>query len=490
MDLPSPRKNAEPGSVERKKAAAALLPAFEPLSSSPALPKVLKRSRDVFEGKESLPTPVPTSSTHILSSSPPSKSLARALFRNTERTPLSTLPIVRVKGDGTATKLGRSSQACDYQLSANRLISRVHVEVTHLRASSRLGRERLEIFCVGWNGVKVHCQSKVYELRRGATFSSDIREAEVMLDIHDSRVILEWPEKPSLGLVSGDEDEVETSPVKKLKPMRRHSTPPSPSPIQNRKSKPAIPVSPSPFTQTLPSSPPIMTPPDPPAVDIYEDPVSSESGKSGEPSNHFTDAEHESVESQSSDPNSTQNFSDNDEENDPIIHSFGPFGANLLPRMAAVNAGSSPVRPTATKPNRLVQSEPLQPISSPLQTQSKHADVDVQSHVINQLAFSRLSSLPLSTILSHLPLAAQSMSLSELKDIINATPCIGEVARSGKDAAGKTLENEFYYVPDADDDEYRKQAVVNDLRKPGLRACRRQHKVCSARNSQMCTDEI
>lgn len=489
MDLPPPRKVAEPESVGRKKSAAALLPAFEPLSSSPALPKALKRSRDVFEGKESLPTPLPTSSTHILSSSPPSRSLARALFRGTERTPLSTLPIVRVKDDGTATKLGRSSQACDYQLSANRLISRVHVEVTHVRASSRLSRERMEIFCVGWNGVKVHCQSKVYELRRGATFSSDMRDAEIMLDIHDSRVILEWPEKPSLGPVSGDEDELEASPIKKLKPMRRHSTPPSPSPIQSRKFKPAIPVSPSPFAQALPSSPPIMTPAEPPPVDIYEDPVSSESEKSGEPTNS-SDAERQSIDSQSSDPNSTQNFSDNDEENDPIIHSFGPFGANLLPRMAAVNAGSSPIRAPATKPNRMVQSEPLQPISSPARAQPKHADFDVQSHVINQLAFSRLSSLPLSTILSHLPHDAQTVSMSDLKEIISSTPCIGEVARQGKDAAGKALENEFYYIPDRDDDEHRKQAVVNDLRKPGLRACRRQHKVCPLQYSKIYANVV
>ena len=481
MDLLSPRKGAEYSSTShgKKKSTAALLPAFEPLSSSPGLPKLLKRTRDVFEGKESLPTPVPTSSTHILTSSPPSKSIARNLFKTTERIPLGALPVVRVKDDNTSTKLGRSSQACDYQLSANRLISRVHVEVTYIPSTSRLDRERLEIFCVGWNGVKVHCQSKVYELRRGATFSSDIREAEIMLDIHDSRVTLEWPQKPSLGIVSCDEDDFENSPAKKLKPMRRHSTPPSPSPIQNRKIHLSIPISPSPATQVLPSSPPLMTPPELPLVDIFEDPEPIENATKDAQAT----AEHEIIETQrsfqtqSSDLSSSQNFSDNDEENDPIIHSFGPFGANLLPRMAAVNAGSSPIRSTTTRSVRLTHSEPLKPISSPLQVKSQYGDLDVQGHVINQLAFSRLSSLPLSTIWSHLPHGAQAISLIELRQIISSTACIGEVARQGKDAAGKALENEFYYVPDADDDTTRKEAVVNDLRKPGLRACRRQHKV-------------
>jgi len=487
MALPAPRQDAEPASAARKKSAASLLPAFEPLSSSPVLPKNLKRSRDTFEGKESLPTPVPTSSTHILTSSPSKDSIARTLFKTTERIPLGSLPTLRVKGDGTSTKLGRSSQTCDYQLSANRLISRVHVEVTYLPSVGCLDREKLQIMCVGWNGVKVHCQSKVFELRRGAIFSSDMRDAEIMLDIHNSRVILEWPEKPHLGPVSSDEEDLASSPPKKLKPMRRHSTPPSPSPIHNRNMRSILPMSPTPSSQALlPSSPPIPTRAEPPPVEIFEDPEAVETEgvkQTDKDGTHSTTRKskpaEQSFETQSSDLSSSQNFSDNDEENDPIILSFGPSGANLLPRMAAVNAGTSPVRSSPIKPPRLPHSEPLKPISSPSQPKSRLVDFDVQSHVINQLAFSRLSSLPLSTILSHLPHDAQSISLFDLKELIHATPCIGEVAREGKDAAGKALENEFYYIPDADDDVHRKQAVVNDLRKPGLRACRKQHKVSS-----------
>lgn len=477
MDTPGPRRGTESGTSTRKKSAASLLPAFEPQSSSPALPKSLKRSRSAFEERQPLPTPLPTSSTLIPSSSPTRRNVARNLFKRVERKPLNTVPSVVVKNDGTSTKLGRSSQSCDHQLSANRLISRVHVEVTYVPEAGRLTRERLEIACVGWNGVKIHCQSKVYELKRGAVFSSDIREAEILLDVHDSRVILQWPEKPHLGAHSSDEEDLGSSPTKRSR-SRRHSTPPSPSPAHTRQHKILPPSSPSPASHiALPSSPPLSAFPDGPAVEIFVDPETAESADN-------VDSEATTKKLNSSQPNfsdpAVRDFSDNDEENDPIIPSFGPYGANLLPRMAAVQAGSSPIRASIFKTPRLPHSEPVKVASSPIKQHvgKLDVDVDVQRHIVNQLAYSRLSSLPLSTIMGQLPAEKHDMTAAELKAIIRETACIGEITREGKDAAGKALENEFYYIPDQDDDLNRKQAVVDDLRKPGMRACRKQHKVC------------
>lgn len=110
----------------------------------------------------------------------------------------------------------------------------------------------------------------------------------------------------------------------------------------------------------------------------------------------------------------------------------------------------------------------------------------VRNHAVNQLAFSRLSSTPFSTILNNLPPSfwrSNSHNISgpvrtEIRHILESTKCIGKVAREGKDAAGKPLESEYYYIPDFDDDEMRRETVVNNLRKPGLRNCRKQHKVC------------
>jgi hypothetical protein len=102
----------------------------------------------------------------------------------------------------------------------------------------------------------------------------------------------------------------------------------------------------------------------------------------------------------------------------------------------------------------------------------------ITNHVINQLAYSRLSSTPLSTILHNLPSdAKEGLTTASLRVAIESTACIGFITREGKDAAGKALESQYYYVPEFDTDEQRRAAVVDGLRKPSLRACRKQHKV-------------
>jgi regulator of nonsense transcripts 2 len=119
----------------------------------------------------------------------------------------------------------------------------------------------------------------------------------------------------------------------------------------------------------------------------------------------------------------------------------------------------------------------------------------VQNHAVNQLAFSRLSSTPFSTILDNLPSSLwkadnhsrHGPSREEIRAILDSTKCIGKVAREGKDAAGKPLEAEYYYIPDFDDDVMRREAVVTDLRKPGLRNCRKQHKVCLSHSELVIT---
>ncbi|OCT47959.1 putative transcription factor Tos4 [Cladophialophora carrionii] len=475
---------ASPPSVS-KRPTTSLLPAFEPLSSSPALPRPLKRTRDTLDDHATYPTPVPTSSTAILSSSPARAvksrpSLPRTSSTLAERTPLGAVPSIQLTADGKVTRMGRSSASCDYQFSSNRLISRVHVEACYKPAGSRLERDRVEITCSGWNGIKIHCKGQVYDVKKGETFSTDVRNSEIMIDVHDSRVVVEWPPKPQLGAFSSEDEEEEDSPSKRQRVMLRHSTPPSPSPMQARK-RLSSPISPSPAVQAvMPSSPPLP----PAAVEIYEDPEPAEQRSetiSAAEVSQSTQAlsqksEHSEV-SQNQASLSTDDFSDNDEENDPIIHSFGLFGANLLPRMASISAGDSPDPSLCLNSARSSHTEPSPTDDFSSSAKKAGSEIDVQSHIINQLAFSRLSSTPLSTILSHLPHEAGALSINEIRQLVKDTACIGEVRREGKDAAGKPLESEFYYIPDEDEDMQRKAAVVNDLRKPGLRACRKQHKV-------------
>ena len=473
-------ERSPPESSALKKRTASLLPAFELHSSSPSLPNPLKRTRDALEESSKYPTPIPTSSTAIYSSSPPANlpSTRPGLQRSAStRGPLQSVPIVQLPEDGKSILMGRSSLSSDVQLSANRLISRVHVHATY-RAGLAVGeKDRVEIFCSGHNGVKVHCLGRVYEVLKGKTFSSDVRGIDIMVDVHDARVSLRWPEKTKSGVLSSS-DEEESPSMKRQRSLKRHSTPPSPAQPRRRL---ASPISPSPAVRAvqIPSSPvrlPNSLDSDP--VVVYED-IASPRKENVDPlaTSQSTQAISQKTVSTTqlteSSVNESHEYSDHDEENDPIIHSFGPFGANLLPRMASFTTRDSS---RTVSPGKKSFTKPLLPSMSPSQGVGS-AYFDIRGHVINQLAFCRLSSTPLSTILSHLPEEAGDVGKNGLQEIIDTTGCIGEVRRAGKDAAGHALESEYYYIADHDSDEGRRTAVVNDLQKPGLRACRKQHKV-------------
>jgi hypothetical protein len=219
-------------------------------------------------------------------------------------------------------------------------------------------------------------------------------------------------------------------------------------------------------------------------VKVYEDAPSPESSEhdttkgNSQVSTQAATSFLAALESQSSDLSEPEE--DPDEENDPIVHSFGPFGANISSRMASFTTVASPeVHPVQ---------RPVSPNSRSSSESTNPADpVPIVNHVVNQLAFSRLSSTPLSVILNHLPADLKGGSPThpenkglikeDLRKLLNAAPCIGEIHREGKDAAGKPLESEYYYIPDEDTDGERRAAVVDGLRKPSLRNCRKQHKV-------------
>ncbi|KAI9805051.1 MAG: hypothetical protein M1825_000885 [Sarcosagium campestre] len=491
----------------KRPAPAPLLPAFEPFSS-PSLPRPNKRfARAPAVGSEAdalkYPTPVPTSATGILSSSPPNASQPRSGVQRvfsglSERAPLSAVPSITLSQDGEPILMGRSSNSSHYQLSANRLISRVHVRVAFIPSSSPLVPNKVEVICMGWNGVKVHCQGRAWELRKGDTFTSET-EHDIILDVQDARVLVTWPQLDQKRSTSYHSDSTWDEDINTQKGAAQgmiHVT--ESSPLARGAFLPESPVSPSPAGRTDP--PPATASllseaaAESDAVLVYEDHSSSDDNedhldpvvKSQPVSNASQPLEATSDVVQSSPLSDVDEFSDHNEENDPIIHSFGPQGDNLLPRMASVTTGDSETPAQRRLPIKDMGS--AQPRSASESTNDPDPTV-LANHIINQLAFSRLSSTPLSTILNHLPAELrgdspsnsenQPLSKDDLKRVIEATQSIGEVSREGKDAAGKMLESEYYYIPDLDDDEKRREAVVEGLRKPGLRACRKQHKVCA-----------
>ncbi len=210
-------------------------------------------------------------------------------------------------------------------------------------------------------------------------------------------------------------------------------------------------------------------------MDIYED-ASADEQDLPEPVSgvDVSFAETEIANTFSSDLSDLDDENDPDEENDPVVISFGPFGANLSNRLAAIAAGSPKQSP------RIGSSRTTAKASAELE-EPLHPNLDVEAitnHVVNQLAFSRLASNPLTAIMNNLPVEEKKdLAKSALRQIIEGTRCVGVITRQGKDAAGKPLESEYYYIPEHDMDESRRVAVTDGLRKPSLRACRKQHKV-------------
>ncbi|KAJ0168244.1 Protein PLM2 [Colletotrichum tanaceti] len=512
MDSSPQSKSLEPTLplAGTKRSAPSLLPPFEPLSSSPGFPRPSKRQArpGSVGGKNAYmkyPTPIPTSSTGILSSSPPRVhqrpgGLPRALSSASERTPLGALASIELNDNGETLLMGRSSNSSHYQLSANRLVSRIHVQARYVPAASALEPNKIEIICNGWNGLKLHCQGRTWELLKGDSFTSETEGSEIMLDVQDARVMIQWPKRDRHDrLASPDESAWGDSPPRSA--ARAAADLLQSSPLRHA-SRIESPESPTPVHLSSSQRLQALLPTDDGEVHIYEDSIADEPelpkladsgtiiGRS------FATEATNSFSSELSEP---EDENDPDEENDPVVHSFGPFGADISNRLASITT-ASPKLPSFKRPglstihDEANASNASSPISAPPKSPEDEAEEEepkeveppyenpaVRNHVVNQLAFSRLSSNPLSTIMNNLPSEEKrGLAKDQLRTLIEATACIGIIRRQGKDAAGKPLESEYYYVPEADDDDQRRLAVTDGLRKPSLRACRKQHKVSYA----------
>lgn len=450
----------------------------------------------VQDDRSYYPTPVPTSSTGILPSSPNTRStrpgLQRAVSSLSERAPLGAVPSIDLPANGEPVLMGRSSNSSDYQLSANRLISRVHVRASYQPPTASQLQGEVVVECVGWNGAKIHYQGSITELAKGETFMSQKPGTPIMVDVQETRVQLVWPTsttcRASLENTWPWAEDVSPSRGSSDAIERFGSSPP---PMLPRLRSP---VSPSPRNQSdendtfdttflagdIDSDGPVQ---------VYEDNDSADDLPGSDipkplivASPQFSKVSTPSkapIEHKSSSLSEVEDLSEHDEENDPIVHSFGPFGENLLSRFESFTSTASPERPRMP-----LKAAFNSPVRSSEKATIRRANISpIKNHVINQLAFSRVHSIPLSTIFTNLPVDMRggkksvntALTSTELKDLMDNIPCIGEIRREGKDAAGKALEDEFYYVPEMDSDEHRREAV--NIAKPPLRATRKQHKV-------------
>jgi hypothetical protein len=343
--------------------------------------------------------------------------------------------------------------------------------------------------CLGWNGIKVHCREKLIELAKGEIYVSDTFDQPLLLDVQDTRVMLKWPGdiQRETFLTELEPSRLSESPSKTNVPFG--SSPPAL--LADRLVSPISPIRALDFGQTFeatfhdeeeddgvvkvyedevfdgdaPHDPtPVPGTPTPASKPLPPSPVANPLKRS-----------HDTLSSELGE------ISEHDEENDPVILSFYDAD-NVMSRFQSFQHGS-PQRPR--KPLKASMNSPGHSFRHEVTSWSP-----VKNHVINQLAFSRIHSLPLSTIHSNLPAELRGamakpsdhenrriLTTSELKSILDETPCVGEISREGKDAAGKLLESEFYYVPEMDTDVNRRDTVTLSLGKTSIRAARKQHKV-------------
>jgi len=484
----------------KRPAPGSLLPAFEPSSSPPCFKRHKSR---LSESENRYPTPVPSSSLGILSSPPP-QLLCKPVPEHgqpalSERSPLGGIPSITLPDNGEPLLLGRSSNSSHYQLSANRLISRVHVKALYLTTASR---PKVEIQCLGWNGVKVHCQGHAWELAKGDVFTSETEHAEIMLDVQDSRVVLAWPGRqsrsasaptlgsptgrvsrsPSIGWVDDNDENVDPCGPDARNSIRRcgatlgekcNRSPVSPLHRRGGGNSSSMLLAESQMTDTF--------------LEIYEDePVPD--FKEGSQSALLEPPEKEEIaqamksllgESEGEDEYDDQDGDSFEDNTDAIAQSFREEEPSLPPMVTFSTA--EPLGVPNTPPTSCV-ARGSSAFSSPMKRRSVSVSPTkantLQNHITNQLAFSRLSSTPLSALISNLPSSlAPLVNKERLIQVLDSLHCIGEIKRSGKDAAGKALESEYYYIPDRDTDLGRRGAVVQGMGRVGLRACRRTHKV-------------
>lgn len=418
-----------------------------------------------------------------------------------ERAPLGDVPTLHIPYNGEPVLMGRSSNSSDYQLPGNRHVSRVHVRASYTAPDSSCPAGKVEVECLGWNGATVHWRGKLYDLAKGECFTSEEPQAQIIVDVQSTRVMLTWPKEALEHASSNSKSSwLEESPIKRSRngeALDLASSPPAMLP-----SRQYTPTSPTPnnagntFDETFrvdnPKSP----------VRVYEDHSSDEDAAHEYDTPAPAEDLDQTIMSMTSEATpkphishspEIEDLSEHDEENDPIVHSFGPFGENLLSKFETFKPASpeqvrKPLSSTSTSPTKTMP--PPAPVSAP--TPAPQFDIGpITNHVINQLAYSRIHSLPLSTIHNNLPAdmrGAKSknasnpekpvLTIPHLKTIIDDVPCVGEIKRSGKDAAGKLLESEFYYVPEMDTDDMRRETVTQSLGKTGMRAARKQHKVC------------
>ncbi|KAK9379937.1 uncharacterized protein V2V93DRAFT_372738 [Kockiozyma suomiensis] len=437
-------------STEASPARRALLPSFEAArkhnfssSTSPdsslcvRTPSRKRVREDIGEDAREYPTPAPTSSA-VNAVSSPTAAVSRALLSLSDeqqqplRAPLSTVALARLRRSGSPVSLGRSSNSSSVVLSrTNKLISRVHVVTQYVPE-----RDTVCVQCEGWNGARVGTPGREYALAKGENVEIDAR-VPIIIDVCGERarveVVIDHEEEE-------DEEETDDEVFVKAKDMGKGELSRQPSAVE--------------FT-------------------VWED--SKEASKDSQipaPAKQIEENVHKVVKDV--------------KENEKHAKVIKDAKENEIKNAKEIDKQVKVTKDNKTKV-REVKSELEDTHLNSQQHQQAFADSaatltddtdeeeKLRTHIIAHLAYSRLASTPLSSLRTSLPIV-EFVSDNKLRSIISNVSCIGIIPRRGKDASGKRLEEQYYYIPEQDSDLHRRAAVEELRGVAGIRSCRKVHK--------------
>ena len=123
-------------------------------------------------------------------------------------------------------------------------------------------------------------------------------------------------------------------------------------------------------------------------------------------------------------------------------------------------------------------------MSPPHKSLPSPTDSALLDALLTTLIFAEVKPTPLPRLVADLTHRMSNVQPERIKSVLTATPCVGIVHRSGKDAAGKELSDEYYYIPESsaalytlitvDDDNIPRRERYYQFARP-TRSCRLKH---------------
>ncbi|KAK9476295.1 hypothetical protein V1514DRAFT_337254 [Lipomyces japonicus] len=413
------------------------------------------------------PTPAPTSSASQNTSSPSNQmrllgapftaSSGLSDFSSTSvvRTPLSTILLARLPRSGHFVKMGRSSNSSSVVLSRmNKLISRVHVVARYVK-----NKDSIEVKCVGWNGLQIATPTVDHVLAKGETCLVDANQS-VFLEVCGEKARIEVIEQSEQEKDADDDETDEEVFVSERQRLAIEEN--ERQQEQEQQSNVGFKIWEDNYESSLDKSDEKkFYDVDMPAEAVSPTPVNSialprEALQNQEPKQEKKSVKHEQHEQHEQHDSKQEQKQDHQEQDQKQKYEYE----------YEQEQEQEQVSPMQTTANLFASSDNENQI---------HDLSKLKTHVIAHLAYSRLSTTPLSVLRSSVPII-KSFPIEIFRSIVKDIACVGVIKRQGKDASGKRLEEQYYYIPEHDLDEHRRRAVEELRGHPGLRSCRKVHK--------------